>query len=55
MNEKTANAPATAPGASGALFMLMMAFGLFFENRTLPLFPCIACFILAGVIKKGGM
>lgn len=54
MDRQKANTVASVLGVLGILFMLVMAFGLFFENRMLPLFLGVACFIIAGAIKKGG-
>lgn len=53
MDRKSANTLATVLGVSGILFMLMMAFGVFFENRMYPLFFGVACFIIAGAVRKG--
>ncbi len=53
MERQKANMLATVLGIIGTLLMLVMAFGLFFENRMLPLFLGIACFIVAGALKKG--
>ena len=54
MSNNTANTVATVLGALGVLFMLAMAFGLFFENRTYPLFLGVACFIIAGTVRTLG-
>ena len=54
MNNDTANTVATVLGALGVLFMLAMAFGLFFENRTIALFLGVACFIIAGTVRTLG-
>jgi len=54
MRNDTANTVATVLGALGVLFMLAMAFGLFFENRTIALFLGVACFIIAGTVRTLG-
>jgi hypothetical protein len=54
MSRETANTVATVLGALGVLFILMMAFGVFFENRMVALFLGVACFIIAGVVRTIG-
>lgn len=52
MNREQANVAATVLGVLGTLFMLVMAFGLFFENRMVPLFLGVACYIIAGAVRR---
>jgi hypothetical protein len=54
VSRETANTIATVLGALGVLFMLAMAFGLFFENRMINLFLGVACFIIAGTVRTIG-
>jgi hypothetical protein len=54
MSNDTANTVATVLGVLGVLFMMAMAFGLFFENRMIALFLGVACFIVAGTVRTLG-
>lgn len=50
------NSPAPTVGASGALFALLLAFGMLFPNRTImPLFPPIPMKAKTFVIVFGGL
>jgi hypothetical protein len=54
MNKETAHTIATVLGGLGVIFMLIMAFGVFFENRMVPLFLGVACFVISGVVRTLG-
>ena len=52
MDRKTANTLAKVLGVAGVLFMVSMAFQII--NWRYAIFLGVACFIIAGAIKKGG-
>ncbi|HEX5706726.1 MAG TPA: hypothetical protein VFX96_05505 [Pyrinomonadaceae bacterium] len=51
MTRQTANMLAIVLGTLGVLFMIAMAFGVFM-SRNYALFAGVACFILAGAVRR---